>query len=97
MLEGWKPERDIQAFPSILFEIIFGHPPQGEVSIHTGVPDVVSMMIKLGLSPISGKHESFSPILKLLKWNGFQIEDRVDSMEVSAFVSWVESAEHSDH
>jgi hypothetical protein len=31
--------------------------------------------------------------LDILKENEFQIEDDVDSAEVSAFVSWVESAE----
>jgi hypothetical protein len=76
---------------------MFGRPPQREVSIPTGIPDFVSRMIKSGLSPISGRNKSFGTILKLLKWNDFQIEDGVDSAEVSAFVSWVESAEHPDN
>jgi serine/threonine protein kinase len=94
--EGWTPERDIQAFTSILFELVFGRPPQGEASIPTGIPDFVSKIIKSGLSPISRRHYSFNTILGTLKQNEFQIEDGVDSAEVSAFVSWVESCEYPD-
>jgi hypothetical protein len=92
--EGWTLERDIQAFASILFELVFGHPPQGEASIPTGIPDFVSRIIKSGLSPLSGINYSFNTILNLLKQNDFGIEDGVDSAEVSRFVSWVESAEY---
>jgi hypothetical protein len=35
----------------------------------------------------------FSTILKILKQNDFEIEDGVDSAEVSAFVDWVESTD----
>jgi serine/threonine protein kinase len=90
--EGWTAQRDIQAFASILFELMFGHPPQGEASIPTGIPDFVSRMIRSGLSPPSGISYSFNTILKILKTNKFRIEDGVDTAEVSAFVSWIESA-----
>jgi hypothetical protein len=39
--EGWTPKRDIQAFVSILFELVFGRPSQGETSIPTGIPPFV--------------------------------------------------------
>jgi hypothetical protein len=80
----------------ILFELIFGSPPQGEVSIPTGIPNLVSKIIKSGLSPISRTSYSFNTILEILKQNDFQIESGVDSAEVLAFVSWVESTEDPD-
>jgi hypothetical protein len=94
--KGWTAKRDIEGFASILFELVFGHPPQGEVFIPTGIPDFVSTIIKLGLSPISRINYSFNTILDILKQNGFQIEDGVDSAAISAFVAWVESAEYPD-
>jgi serine/threonine protein kinase len=94
--EGWTSNRDIEAFASILFELVFGSPPQGEISIPTGIPDFVSKIIKSGLSPTSGTSSSFNTILEILKQNNFEIEDGVDSAEVSAFVNWVESAEYPD-
>jgi hypothetical protein len=75
-------------------QIVFGHRPQGEASIPTNIPDFVSRIIKSGLSSISGTGYSFNTILDSLKQNKFEIEDDVDSGEVSAFVSWVESAEY---
>jgi hypothetical protein len=72
---------------------MFGHPPESEASIPTGIPDFVSKIIKSGVSPISGTSYSFNTILDILKQNDFRIEDAVDSAEVSAFVNWVESAE----
>jgi serine/threonine protein kinase len=94
--EGWTLERDIQAFVSILFELVFGRPPQGEASIPADIPSFVSRIIKSGLSPLSGMNYSFNTILDILKQNNFEIEDGVDSAEVSSFVNWVESAEHPD-
>jgi serine/threonine protein kinase len=91
--KGWTLEKDIQAFASILFELLFGYPPQGAASIPTGIPDFVSRIIKTSLSPLSRTRYSFNAILDILKQNDFAIEDGVDSAEVSAFVSWVESAE----
>jgi serine/threonine protein kinase len=92
--EGLTLEKDIQAFASILFELVFGSPPQGETSIPRGIPDFVSRIIKSGLSPLSRMSYSFNTILDILKQNNFEIEDGVDSAKVSAFVNWVESAEH---
>jgi serine/threonine protein kinase len=94
--KGWTAKRDIEGFASILFELEFGHPPQGEISIPTGISDFVSTIIESGLSPLSRRSYSFNTILDILKQNDFQIEDGVDSAEVSRFVSWVESAEHRD-
>jgi serine/threonine protein kinase len=94
--EGWTPEKDIEAFATILFELLFGCPPQGDASIPTGIPEFVSKVIKSGLFHRSRISYSFNTILELLKHNDFRIEDGVDSAEVSAFVSWVESAEQAD-
>jgi serine/threonine protein kinase len=92
-LVEFSSERDIQGFASILFELVCGHPPQSERSIPTGIPDFVSRIIESGLAPRSGTSYSFTTILDILKQNDFQIEDGVESSEVSAFVSWIESAE----
>jgi hypothetical protein len=86
--ERWTPERDIQAFASILFELMFGSPPTGEGSIPTGIPSFV-----LNEYPTSETRYSFDDIFKILKQANVQIGDGVDSAEVSAFVWWVESAE----
>jgi serine/threonine protein kinase len=94
--EEWTPERDIQGFASILFELLFGHPPQGDSSVPVGIPDFASRMLKSGLSPRLGATYSFNNVLNILKKNTFKIEDGVDSAEVSAFVSWVESTEQLD-
>jgi hypothetical protein len=91
--EGWTGERDIEAFVSILSELVFGHPPQDETAIHTVIPGFVSTIIESRLSPTSRRSYSFNAILNILKQNDFKIEDDVDSAEVSAFVSWVESSE----
>jgi hypothetical protein len=95
--EKWTSERDIQAFASILFELVFGVPAQGEETIPTGISNFVSGIIESGLSAMSGRDYSFNTILKTLKQNDFRIEDGVDSAEVSAFVSWVESVEYPDN
>jgi serine/threonine protein kinase len=90
---GLTRESDIQAFASILFELMFGHPPQGELSIPTDIPDFVSTIIKSGLYHGSETKYSFHDIFEILKQYNFEIEKDVDSAEVSAFVSWVESVE----
>jgi serine/threonine protein kinase len=90
----WTLDRNMEGFASILYELVFGHPPQGEASIPTGIPDFVSSIIKSGLSPLSRINYSLNTILNILKENDFGIEDGVDSAEVSRFVSWVESAEY---
>jgi hypothetical protein len=91
--KGWTLEGDIEGFASILFELIFWGTPDGEVFIPTGIPDFVSRIIESGLSLISGRSSSFNTILEILKQNDFWILDGVDSAEISAFVSWVESTE----
>jgi hypothetical protein len=90
---GWTPEKDIQVFASILFELVPGHPPQGEASISTRIPAFVSRIIESRLSARSGTSYSFKTILTILEQNNFEIEDGVDRAEVSTFVSWVKSAE----
>jgi hypothetical protein len=45
--EGRRPGMDIQAFASILFEIMFGCPPQSEASIPPGIPDFVSTIYRI--------------------------------------------------
>jgi serine/threonine protein kinase len=93
--EGFAPERDIKAFASILFEIVTGRPATGEVSVPRDIPAFVSKIIEKGLWLKSGAKYSFCDIFEILKHNEFRIERDVDSAEVSAFVSWVESAEQS--
>jgi hypothetical protein len=95
--EEWTLKQDIEAFASILFEIMFGVPPQSDFSIPTGIPDFVSRIIESGLSRISGRSCSFDAILNILKQNDFEMSDGVDSTEVAAFVSWVESAEYLEN
>jgi serine/threonine protein kinase len=95
-LEERRLERDIQAFALILLEIVVGGSATGVTSIPASIPNFVTEIIKLGLYRISDKRYSFNDIFKILEQNNFRIEDGVDSEEVSAFVSWVESAEHSD-
>jgi serine/threonine protein kinase len=94
--ERWTPKRDIQAFASILFELLFGSPPHSESSITRGIPNFVSRIIESDLSPICETSYSFNTILTILKENNFQIEDGVDPAEVSEFVNWVESAGYPD-
>jgi hypothetical protein len=94
--EGRTLEKDIHAFALILSELVFGRPPQGETSVPTDIPDFVSKIIKSGLSRKSRRSYSFNTILEILKQNNFEIEDGVDSREVSEFVNWVESTESVD-
>jgi serine/threonine protein kinase len=93
---GWTPEIDIQAFVSILFELLFGRPPQSDSSIPTGIPKFVSEILHSGLHLTSETPYSLNAILEILKQNDFRIEVGVDSAEVSRFVNWVESAEPPD-
>jgi serine/threonine protein kinase len=95
-VEGWTSNRDIQVFASILFELMFGGPPESEVSIPTRIPAFVSTITESGLSARSETNYSFNTVLEILKQNNFEIENGVDSAEVSQFVNWVESAEYPD-
>jgi hypothetical protein len=82
--EGWTPEKDVQAFASILFEIVDGRAANGETSVPTSSPNFVSETMKTGLW--SERQSSFNNILKILKHNNFHIEDGVDSTEVFSFL-----------
>jgi serine/threonine protein kinase len=95
--ERWNPEKDVHAFALILFEIVFGHPAQSEISIPTGTSNFVSMIVESQLCSTSTPRYSFNDILEILKQNNFKIEEGVDSAEVSRFVNWVESAEHPEN
>jgi hypothetical protein len=94
--ESGTQERDIQGFASILFELVFGYPPQDQSSIPSGIPYFVCKIIKSGFSPVSRISYSFDTILEILKEHDFQIEPGVDSAEISTFVNWIESTEHPD-
>jgi hypothetical protein len=80
--EGWTSEKDTRAFASILFELVFGGPREGEVSIPTGIPSFVSGIMESGFSRIPGTRQTFNTILEILKQNDFEIEEGVDSAEV---------------
>jgi hypothetical protein len=43
--EGWTPKKDVQAFASILFEIVVGRRAKGETSVPTNIPAFVSLII----------------------------------------------------
>jgi hypothetical protein len=91
--QRWTPEKDVQAFASILSEVLFGGPPKSEASIPTGIPNFVSEIIESALDSTSKTRFSFNAIFEILKQNDFRIENDVDSAEASAFVNSVESAE----
>jgi hypothetical protein len=57
------------------------------------VPTFVSVIIKSGLSANPRERPSFNDISEALKENCFRIADGVNSDEVSAFVSLIESTE----
>jgi serine/threonine protein kinase len=63
------------------------------VEIPGFVPEFVSALIESGLSVNSQERPSFDDISEALKKNYFRITNSVDSDEVSAFVSLVESSE----
>jgi serine/threonine protein kinase len=63
------------------------------VEIPGFVPEFVSMLIEAGLSANPRERPSFNDVSETLKKNSFRIADGVDSDEVSAFASLVESSE----
>jgi serine/threonine protein kinase len=63
------------------------------VDIPGFVPEFVSVLIESGLSANPRERPSFDDISESLKKNCFRITDKVDSDEVSAFVSLVEFSE----
>jgi hypothetical protein len=99
--EGWSPQVDVSGFAMLLFEIVTGHPlpeprvARWEVIVPPRVPVCVSEMIEEGLRRSPGRELSFIAIFETLKANDFRIVGGVDSDEVSAFVSLVESAAQS--
>jgi hypothetical protein len=94
--EGWTPKTDVDEFVSLFFEIMFGRPADATTLIDINVPYFVSQIMRAGFNSKSERILSFSDILNLLKVNDFRIVADVDSEDVSAFVSWVESAEQSE-
>jgi hypothetical protein len=58
------------------------------------IPKFVSKIIEGGtMVEIQKMQDSFCNIFKILKDNNFKIVDGVDSVEVLAFVKWIESTE----
>jgi serine/threonine protein kinase len=94
--ERWTPKTDVHAFASILFEILVGRPAKGETSVPANIRHSVSKIIETGFWLNSEIEYSFHDIFETLKQNEFEIEDGVDAVEVSAFASWVESAEYPE-
>jgi hypothetical protein len=93
--KGWIPKMDVHAFTSILFEIVIGHPPEGEPIESETVPFFVAEIIKSGLSTEPENVLSFHNIFESLKQHDFRIMENVDSPEVSAYVRTIESSEQS--
>jgi serine/threonine protein kinase len=99
--EVWSPRADVSAFAMLLFEIVAGRVPpspanaDGEVILPPDVPGFVSEIIEGGRRPRARRELSFIAIFETLEANDFRIVAGVDSDEVSAFVSRVESAAHS--
>jgi serine/threonine protein kinase len=91
--EEWTPTADVCAFASLLSEIAIG--AAAESAVPGCVPTFVSRMIEDSQSPESRSRVSFADVVERLKQNRFEILAGVDSEEVSAFVSRVESAERS--
>jgi hypothetical protein len=86
-------QTDIDAFVSILFEIIVGRSARHDKSVPANLPIFIWKIFKSVLWSSSETRYSFNDIFEILKQNEFRIEEGVDSAEVSAFVSWVESVE----
>jgi serine/threonine protein kinase len=94
--EGWTPKTDVSGFASILFEIIVGRPSMDEISVPTNIPTFICDIIERGLWLKSEREFSLDDIFNILKKNEFRIADDVDSAEVSAFIKWIEFAEHPE-
>jgi serine/threonine protein kinase len=99
--EEWSPDPDVRSFISILFEIIVGHPAMLPGSVNTqeiafnDIPEFVSKLITSGQSLEWRIAQSFNHIFGILKAYKFKIIPGVDSVDVLAFVDWVESIEQS--
>jgi hypothetical protein len=92
----WSPQADVSAFAMLLFEIVAGRPSpppsaaQGDLLLPPDVPDFVWQIIKKGRRS-AGRKLSFVAIVETLEMSDFRIVAAVDSDEVRAFVSRVES------
>jgi hypothetical protein len=101
--EVWSPQTDVSAFAMLLFEIVAGHPlpspratkAHGQVILPPDVPEFVSAIIEEGPRLRARMEPSFIGIFRTWKEDALQILAGVDSDDVSAFVSRVESAEQS--
>jgi hypothetical protein len=99
--DGWAPTADVCAFASLFLNIAVdgtATPSIGRAGcqpLPAAVPAFVSRIIEDGRSPESARSLSFVDIVARLKENRFQNIPSVDSDEVSAFVSWVESQEQA--
>jgi serine/threonine protein kinase len=91
--DKWTQKMDVDAFRSILCEILARRSAKGELFIPTNIPAFVSTMMESELDRTSEIRYSFDGIFEILKQNNFKIDGNVDSAAVSAFVNWVESAE----
>jgi hypothetical protein len=98
----WAPTADVSAFASLLFEIAVGATATPLIDTAGGppfpavVPAFVSEIIKNGRSSKSARCLSFAKIVARLKANRFEITAGVDSDEVLAFVSRVESSKQAE-
>jgi hypothetical protein len=81
--EGWTSQADIDAFGTLLTEMMVGRE----------VPDFVSKMIEAIRSKDYEESNSMNCIVDLLKKNEFEIETGVESAEVWEFVRWIENWE----
>jgi serine/threonine protein kinase len=105
--DGWSPRADVSAFAMLLFAIVSDGPSPSsppsvakakgdwEVILPPDVPEFVTKIIEGRLRPWTGEELSFIAIFETLKGNDFRILAGVDSDEVSAFVSCVESGAQS--
>jgi hypothetical protein len=82
--ERWTPKVDIQAFTTILSEIVVGTASE---------EDFVSEIIQRGQSTGVGAIESFGGILEPLECRRFNIMEGVDTKDVCSFVHWIKSSE----
>jgi hypothetical protein len=85
---------DRTASASLVFEIVVGH--SLEVDPDCSLPDDPASAATKGIRPCSHVTVSFVDLFDELKINDFQILPGVDSVEVHAFLNFVELAEQSE-
>jgi hypothetical protein len=91
---NWTPKVDINAFASLLFDVMVH--PSTTTENRVNMPEFVSDIIEEGLSTNSRKIQSFWDIFEILKKYDFKIEDDVDSAELSAYINEIECIEQSE-